>query len=123
MKPARTSLQADRVPETRRAAAFGVFSGVCSAGFVASTVAARFLPASSTFQVGNAMHASDMFLFCHLPPEISGKPAADYIRILVLGAAGLRSGSRGDGRLHEGLPPGDGRRSLHILLLQQQQQQ
>ncbi|EER91998.1 hypothetical protein BDA96_01G332300 [Sorghum bicolor] len=42
---------ADRVPETRRAAAFGVFSGVCSAGFVASTVAARFLPASSTFQV------------------------------------------------------------------------
>jgi hypothetical protein len=40
------------VPETRRAAAFSVFSGVCSAGFVASTVAARFLPASSTFQVG-----------------------------------------------------------------------
>ncbi|CAD6204369.1 unnamed protein product [Miscanthus lutarioriparius] len=45
---------ADRVPETRRAAAFGVFSGVCSAGFVASTVAARFLPASSTFQVSAA---------------------------------------------------------------------
>ncbi|XP_066389098.1 uncharacterized protein [Miscanthus floridulus] len=45
---------ADRVPETRRAAAFGVFSGVCSTGFVASTVAARFLPASSTFQVSAA---------------------------------------------------------------------
>eukprot|EP00267_Zea_mays_P033976 XP_008668533.2 tetracycline transporter protein isoform X1 [Zea mays] len=43
--------QADRVPETRRAAAFGVFSGVCSAGFVGGTVAARFLPVSSTFQV------------------------------------------------------------------------
>ncbi|ONL99626.1 Major facilitator superfamily protein [Zea mays] len=42
---------ADRVPETRRAAAFGVFSGVCSAGFVGGTVAARFLPVSSTFQV------------------------------------------------------------------------
>ena len=44
-------LQADRVPEARRAAAFGVFSGVCTAGFVASTVAARFLPVSSTCQV------------------------------------------------------------------------
>lgn len=42
---------ADRVPEARRAAAFGVFSGVCTAGFVASTVAARFLPVSSTCQV------------------------------------------------------------------------
>jgi len=50
--PVLCSVQADRVPETRRAAAFSVFSGVCSAGFVASTVAARFLPASSTFQVG-----------------------------------------------------------------------
>ncbi|OEL23329.1 hypothetical protein BAE44_0015651 [Dichanthelium oligosanthes] len=42
---------ADRVPETRRAAAFGVFSGVCSAGFVASTIAARFLLVSTTCQV------------------------------------------------------------------------
>ncbi|XP_062201578.1 uncharacterized protein LOC133904109 isoform X1 [Phragmites australis] len=42
---------ADRVPETRRAAAFGVFSGVCTAGFVFGTIAARFLPVSSTFQV------------------------------------------------------------------------
>ncbi|GJM91365.1 hypothetical protein PR202_ga07728 [Eleusine coracana subsp. coracana] len=42
---------ADRVPETRRAAAFGVFSGVCTAGFVGGTIAARFLSVSSTFQV------------------------------------------------------------------------
>ncbi|XP_062205626.1 uncharacterized protein LOC133907574 [Phragmites australis] len=42
---------ADRVPETRRAAAFGVFSGVCTAGFALGTVATRFLPVSSTFQV------------------------------------------------------------------------
>ncbi|XP_022678910.1 hippocampus abundant transcript 1 protein isoform X3 [Setaria italica] len=42
---------ADRVPEARRAAAFGVFTGVCSAGFVASTFAARFLPVSTTCQV------------------------------------------------------------------------
>ncbi|CAL4915388.1 unnamed protein product [Urochloa decumbens] len=42
---------ADRVPEGRRAVAFGVFTGVCSAGFVASTIAARFLPVSTTCQV------------------------------------------------------------------------
>ncbi|KAL6642755.1 hypothetical protein ACP70R_020936 [Stipagrostis hirtigluma subsp. patula] len=42
---------ADRVPETRRAAAISVFSGVCTAGTVFGTVAARWLPVSSTFQV------------------------------------------------------------------------
>ncbi|CAN6312044.1 unnamed protein product [Urochloa humidicola] len=42
---------ADRVPEARRAAAFGVFTGVCTAGFVASTIAARFLTVSTTCQV------------------------------------------------------------------------
>jgi MFS family permease len=41
---------ADKVPPSRRAAAFGVFSGVCLAGFVAGTVAARFLAVQSTFQ-------------------------------------------------------------------------
>uniref|UniRef100_A0A452YSN0 Major facilitator superfamily (MFS) profile domain-containing protein n=1 Tax=Aegilops tauschii subsp. strangulata TaxID=200361 RepID=A0A452YSN0_AEGTS len=44
-------VQADKVPEGRRAAAFGVFSGVCTAGFVGGTIAARFLSVSSTFQV------------------------------------------------------------------------
>uniref|UniRef100_A0ACD5U4K6 Uncharacterized protein n=1 Tax=Avena sativa TaxID=4498 RepID=A0ACD5U4K6_AVESA len=34
---------ADKVPEAQRAAAFGVFSGVCTAGFVAGTIATRFL--------------------------------------------------------------------------------
>ncbi|KAK1695691.1 hypothetical protein QYE76_012388 [Lolium multiflorum] len=42
---------ADKVPEAQRAVAFGVFSGVCTAGFVAGTIAARFLSVSSTFQV------------------------------------------------------------------------
>ncbi|KAF0926349.1 hypothetical protein E2562_023071 [Oryza meyeriana var. granulata] len=42
---------ADKVPQSRRAAAFGVFSGVCLAGFVAGTVAARFLTVPCTFQV------------------------------------------------------------------------
>uniref|UniRef100_A0ACD5TIS6 Uncharacterized protein n=1 Tax=Avena sativa TaxID=4498 RepID=A0ACD5TIS6_AVESA len=42
---------ADKVPEAQRAAAFGVFSGACTAGFVAGTIATRFLSVSSTFQV------------------------------------------------------------------------
>ena len=42
---------ADKVPQAQRAAAFGVFSGVCTAGFVVGTIAARFLSVSSTFQV------------------------------------------------------------------------
>ncbi|KAM0837622.1 hypothetical protein ACQ4PT_061517 [Festuca glaucescens] len=37
------NVQADKVPEAQRAAAFGVFSGVCIAGFVAGTIVARFL--------------------------------------------------------------------------------
>uniref|UniRef100_A0A0D9WF05 Major facilitator superfamily (MFS) profile domain-containing protein n=1 Tax=Leersia perrieri TaxID=77586 RepID=A0A0D9WF05_9ORYZ len=42
---------ADKVPQSRRAVAFGVFSGVCTAGFVVGTVAARFLSVPCTFQV------------------------------------------------------------------------
>jgi hypothetical protein len=45
------AMQADKVPEAQRAAAFGVFSGVCTAGFVAGTIAAPFLSIASTFQV------------------------------------------------------------------------
>jgi hypothetical protein len=45
------NVQADKVPEAQRAAAFGVFSGVCTAGFVVGTIATRFLSVSSTFQV------------------------------------------------------------------------
>ncbi|XP_047093761.1 hippocampus abundant transcript 1 protein-like [Lolium rigidum] len=42
---------ADKVPKEQRAAAFGVFYGVCTAGFVAGTIVAPFLSVSSTFQV------------------------------------------------------------------------
>ncbi|KAF2930111.1 uncharacterized protein [Oryza sativa Japonica Group] len=49
---------ADKVPPSRRAAAFGVFSGVCLAGFVAGTVAARFLAVQSTFQVAAVVAAA-----------------------------------------------------------------
>ena len=100
-------LQADRVPEARRAAAFGVFSGVCTAGFVASTVAARFLPVSSTCQVCVREHT---------PAVILGIRWTRVTQLHSSGAAGRRSGSGGDGRVHEGLPPGDGRRSLLVQL-------
>ncbi|KAG8067757.1 hypothetical protein GUJ93_ZPchr0005g14624 [Zizania palustris] len=49
---------ADKVPQARRAAAFGVFSGVCTAGLVAGTVAARFLTVPSTFQVSSVAAAT-----------------------------------------------------------------
>ena len=100
-------LQADRVPEARRAAAFGVFSGVCTAGFVASTVAARFLPVSSTCQVCVREHT---------PAVILGIRWTRVTQLHSSGAAGRRGGSCGDGRVHEGLPPGDGRRSLLVQL-------
>jgi hypothetical protein len=47
------------VPEAQRAVAFGVFSGVCTAGFVAGTIAARFLSVSSTFQVHTLCSAAE----------------------------------------------------------------
>ncbi|EEE63183.1 hypothetical protein OsJ_17992 [Oryza sativa Japonica Group] len=40
---------ADKVPPSRRAAAFGVFSGVCLAGFVAGTVAAVVAAAAAVY--------------------------------------------------------------------------
>jgi hypothetical protein len=51
LKRSSCNVKADKVPEAQRAVAFGVFSGVCTAGFVAGTIAARFLSVSSTFQV------------------------------------------------------------------------
>lgn len=42
---------ADHVGPRRRAAAFGLLSGVSAAGFVSGTLTARFLPTASTFQV------------------------------------------------------------------------
>uniref|UniRef100_A0A0E0HCQ3 Major facilitator superfamily (MFS) profile domain-containing protein n=2 Tax=Oryza TaxID=4527 RepID=A0A0E0HCQ3_ORYNI len=47
---------ADKVPPSRRAAAFGVFSGVCLAGFVAGTVAARFLAVAAVVTAAAAVY-------------------------------------------------------------------
>ncbi|RLN19019.1 tetracycline resistance protein, class H-like isoform X1 [Panicum miliaceum] len=70
---------ADRVPEARRAAAFGVFSGVCSAGFVASAIAARFLPVSSTCQVAAlAAVVTAVYMKAFLQETDSGASSCSY---------------------------------------------
>lgn len=50
--------QADHVGTKRRAAAFGLLSGVSAAGFLSGTLTARFLATSSTFQVAAAVGAA-----------------------------------------------------------------
>ncbi|KAG9149030.1 hypothetical protein Leryth_010645 [Lithospermum erythrorhizon] len=42
---------ADNVPESKRAAVFGILSGVASSAFVCGNLSARFLSTSATFQV------------------------------------------------------------------------
>uniref|UniRef100_A0A453P8Z2 Major facilitator superfamily (MFS) profile domain-containing protein n=1 Tax=Aegilops tauschii subsp. strangulata TaxID=200361 RepID=A0A453P8Z2_AEGTS len=49
---------ADHVGTKRRAAAFGLLSGVSAAGFLSGTLTARFLATSSTFQVAAAVGAA-----------------------------------------------------------------
>ncbi|KAK3157045.1 hypothetical protein QOZ80_2AG0115470 [Eleusine coracana subsp. coracana] len=69
---------ADRVPETRRAAAFGVFSGICTAGFVGGTIAARFLSVSSTFQVSTvAAVAAAVYMRAFLQETDGGASRCD----------------------------------------------
>lgn len=46
---------ADNVPESRRAAVFGVLSGIASSAFVCGNLSARFLSTASTFHVAAAM--------------------------------------------------------------------
>lgn len=46
-----SKFQADNVTEGRRAAAFGILSGIGSAAFVCGTLSTRFLSTAQTFQV------------------------------------------------------------------------
>ncbi|KAK8648903.1 hypothetical protein V6N13_129645 [Hibiscus sabdariffa] len=46
---------ADNVPESRRASAFGILSGIGSCAFVCGTLFTRFLSTASTFQVATGM--------------------------------------------------------------------
>lgn len=68
---------ADHVGPGRRAAAFGLLSGVSAAGFVSGTLTARFLPTASTFQVAAAVAvASALYLRAFLP-DAGGVSCAD----------------------------------------------
>ncbi|KAL5202120.1 hypothetical protein ABZP36_013072 [Zizania latifolia] len=71
---------ADKVPQARRAAAFGVFSGVCTAGFVAGTVAARFLTVPSTFQVSAVAAAAATVYMRAFVQETDGGASSSLLR-------------------------------------------
>ncbi|CAI0435064.1 unnamed protein product [Linum tenue] len=59
---------ADNVPVRRRAAAFGILSGIGSAAFVCGTFIARFLSTASTFQVATAVAiAGTVYMRIFLP--------------------------------------------------------
>ncbi|KAF8765428.1 hypothetical protein HU200_008573 [Digitaria exilis] len=69
---------ADHVGPRRRAAAFGLLSGVSAAGFVAGTLTARFLSTSSTFQVATAVAvAATLYLRAFLPDSGGGVSCGD----------------------------------------------
>ncbi|KMT01338.1 hypothetical protein BVRB_9g213530 [Beta vulgaris subsp. vulgaris] len=58
---------ADKIPQGKRASAFGVLAGVTSAAFVCGTLTARFLPTAQTFQAA----------------AVSSMAAAAYMRIFL----------------------------------------
>ncbi|XP_078162512.1 uncharacterized protein LOC144557795 [Carex rostrata] len=59
---------ADKVDKRRRAAVFGAFTGVCTAGVVSGILAARFLPTSSIFQVSAVLKViTAIYLRAFLP--------------------------------------------------------
>ncbi|KAG8059951.1 hypothetical protein GUJ93_ZPchr0002g24791 [Zizania palustris] len=68
---------ADQVGARRRAAAFGLLSGVSMAGFVSGTLAARFLPTSSTFQVATAVGAATAIYLRAFVPDSGANSLGD----------------------------------------------
>lgn len=68
---------ADQVGTRRRAAAFGLLSGVSAAGFVSGTLTARFLPTSSTFQVAAAVATAGAIYLRAFVPD-SGSAVSSF---------------------------------------------
>ncbi|KAL6911800.1 hypothetical protein ACP4OV_000605 [Aristida adscensionis] len=68
---------ADQVGPRRRAAAFGLLSGVSAAGFVSGTLTARFLATSSTFQVAAAVATAAALYLKAFLPESGGASCGD----------------------------------------------
>ncbi|OEL26904.1 hypothetical protein BAE44_0012071 [Dichanthelium oligosanthes] len=104
---------ADHVGPRRRAAAFGLLSGVSAAGFVSGTLTARFLSTSSTFQVAAAVAiAAALYLRAFLP-DSGGVSCSDEACDPLLQASSCTSSasssaSSSDEELSPRLPPQKG---------------
>ncbi|KAM0840679.1 hypothetical protein ACQ4PT_059506 [Festuca glaucescens] len=101
---------ADQVGTRRRAAAFGLLSGVSAAGFLSGTVTARFLPTSSTFQVAAAVAAAGAVYLRAFVPDSGAAVAFDDEACdpLLQGSpcsSATSSSTSSDGELSPRLPP------------------
>ncbi|KAI0520473.1 hypothetical protein KFK09_007949 [Dendrobium nobile] len=63
---------ADKTCERRRISAFGVLSGICTAGFVSATLTARFVPTFLTFKISAAVAISAMLYLRFFLAETDG---------------------------------------------------
>jgi len=101
---------ADHVGPRRRAAAFGLLSGVSAAGFVSGTLTARFLPTASTFQVAAAVAvAAALYLRAFLPDAGGSVSCADEAcDPLLQDSSCASSTSSSDEELSPRLPPHKG---------------
>ncbi|GJN21790.1 hypothetical protein PR202_gb09306 [Eleusine coracana subsp. coracana] len=102
--------QADNVGPRRRAAAFGLFSGVSAAGFVSGTLTARFLPTSSTFQVATAVAVAAALYLRVFLPDSSGTSCGDEAcdPLLQESSSCSSSSSSSDEEISPRLPPRKG---------------
>ncbi|PON93971.1 Major facilitator [Trema orientale] len=105
------NLQADNVPEGRRASAFGILSGISSCGFVCGTLSTRFLSTASTFQVAALFAvAAVVYMRVFLPDSIID----DNLTVPIMSKAKLNAaddsdrGSNKKEQLFKSMPsPGD----------------
>ncbi|CAN6274988.1 unnamed protein product [Urochloa humidicola] len=102
---------ADHVGPRRRAAAFGLLSGVSAAGFVSGTLTARFLATSSTFQVAAAVATAAALYLRVFLPDSGGVSCTDEACDPLLQASSSctsSSASSSDEDLLPRLPPRKG---------------
>ncbi|KAF0932299.1 hypothetical protein E2562_009562 [Oryza meyeriana var. granulata] len=103
---------ADQVGARRRAAAFGLLSGVSAAGFVSGTLTARFLPTSSTFQVAAGVAAATaIYLWAFLPDSGANSFVDEACDPFLQGSscsAAASPSSSSDEELSPRLPPHKG---------------
>uniref|UniRef100_A0A0E0K3D4 Major facilitator superfamily (MFS) profile domain-containing protein n=1 Tax=Oryza punctata TaxID=4537 RepID=A0A0E0K3D4_ORYPU len=104
---------ADQVGARRRAAAFGLLSGVSAAGFVSGTLTARFLPTSATFQVAAGVAAATaIYLRAFVPDSGGANSFVDEVCDPFLQgsscSAATSSSSSSDEELSSRLPPHKG---------------